>query len=63
MSWLQLGYQYGIGGLFLGVSLALCFQKGGAELGNRADRRAFWISIIGFFLYLGFHTGWILLTA
>ena len=63
MNWLQLGYQYGIGGLFLAVTLALCFQKGGAELENRADRRAFWTAIAGFFGYLAFHAGWILLAS
>ena len=63
MNWLQLVYQYSIGGVFFGVSLWLCFQLGAARMRNPSDRRALWICLIGFVGYLLFHTTWIVLAS
>ena len=59
MSWPQLAYEYGIGGLFFAVTLALCFRKGGADKKNRSDRRTFRICLAGFAGYLLLHVAWI----
>ena len=47
MNWAQLGYQYGVGGLFFLVTLALCFQPGASKWSNSADRKSFLLSVIG----------------
>ena len=63
MNWLQLAYQYGIGGLFFAISLWLCFRFGAARMGNHSDRRTFRICLLGFVGYLAFHGTWILLAS
>lgn len=61
MNWIQLAYQYGIGGIFFGVTLALCFRRGGSDPKNASDRRTRWICLAGFAGYLAFTTAWIIL--
>lgn len=59
MNWLQLVYQYGIGGLFFTVTLLLCYRQG-ASRENASDRKTLWICIAGFVGYLVANTAWIL---
>ena len=61
MNWVQLAYEYGVGGLFFFITMYLCFRPGGSSLAHPIDRRAFWILILGFAGYLGAHVAWILL--
>ncbi len=61
MNWLQLAYQYGVGGLFFALTLWLCFRLGGADMAVASDRNTFRLCLVGFVGYLAMHTGWILL--
>ena len=61
MNWLQLGYQYGVGGLFFVVTLLLCLR--GATRGNRSDMRARNFCVAGLIGYFLFHVTWIVLAA
>ena len=63
MNWPQLLYQYGIGGVFFLVTLLLCLGCGAVDGRVPTDRRTVWISVVGFFAYLGIHTAWILLAS
>lgn len=63
MNWSELLYQYGIGGIFFLVTLVMCLRLGAADMAIPSDRRTVWISVFGFFAYLGAHTGWILLAS
>jgi len=63
MNWLQLSYQYIVGGLFFFVTLYLCFRPGASELGNSSDRRALVYLIVGFIGYLAMHTAWVILAS
>lgn len=60
MNWLQLIYQYGVGGLFFTVSLALCFRAGAADRRNISDRRTLAICIAGLVGYFLINLVWIL---
>jgi hypothetical protein len=61
MNWLQLGYQYGVGGLFFAVTLILCFR--GANSKNRSDHRARLACVAGLAGYFLFHLTWITLAS
>ncbi len=63
MNWAELAYQYGIGGVFFLVTLLMCLRLGAANMAVPSDRRTVWISVVGFFAYLGVHTAWILLAS
>lgn len=63
MNWPQLVYQYGIGGLFFLVTLIMCLRLGAADMRVPSDRRTVWVSVFGFFAYLGVHSLWILLAS
>ena len=63
MNWLQLAYQYGIGGVFFAVTLALCFQSGASDRRNHSDRNTLWICLFGLIGYFAFHTAWIVIAA
>jgi len=57
-NWLQIAYQYGIGGIFFAVTAWLCFQQGGARLSSKQDRRLLKILLGGYFVYLIFNILW-----
>lgn len=57
-NWLQIAYQYGLGGIFFTVTLYLVFKQGGARLDNPEDRWMLKILIAGYFGYLTMHTLW-----
>ncbi len=57
-NWLQIAYQYGIGGIFFAVTLWLCFHQGGASLIYKQDRRMLKILLGGYFGYLIVHSLW-----
>ncbi len=59
MNWIQLLYQYGIGGLFFAVTLLLCFRLGASKK-NASDRKTLVICLAGFVSYLAVNTAWIL---
>ena len=59
MNWLQLAYQYIVGGAFFAVTMALCFRKGASDTKNRSDRITLWISLFGLLGYFVFHAVWI----
>ncbi len=59
MNWLQLSYQYLVGGAFFAVTLFLCARV--ANMRNRSDRRTVILSFVGLVGYLTFHTLWIVL--
>jgi hypothetical protein len=61
MNWVQLAYEYCVGGLFFFITMYLCFREGGSSLSHPVDRRAFWILMLGFAGYLAGHILWILL--
>jgi len=63
MNWPQFVYQYGIGGVFFLVTLLACLRLGAVEMRVPSDRRTVWISVVGFFAYLGVHAAWILLAS
>ncbi len=60
MNWVQLAYEYLVGGLFFGVTLFLCFRAGAAQRSNWSDRRTLIISLLGLAGYFAVHLGWIL---
>jgi hypothetical protein len=59
MNWAQLAYQYGVGGAFFALSLALCFRPGAANRSNESDRRTLLVSVVGLLVYLALTAGWI----
>ncbi len=59
-NWLQLAYQYIVGGLFFFITLYLCFRPGASDPKNPSDRRALIYLLVGFAGYLIMHTAWIL---
>lgn len=61
MNWVQLAYEYGVGGLFFFVTMYLCFRDGGSSLRHPVDRRTFRILILGFAGYFVAHVAWIIL--
>ncbi len=63
MNWLQLAYQYVVGGLFFGVSLILCFGRGASIMANRSDSRTLKVCLVGIAGYLLFHVIWIVLSS
>ena len=63
MNWLQLVYQYLVGGTFFFVTVYLCFRPGASDSSNPSDRRALFYLLIGFAGYLGMHTLWIILAS
>jgi hypothetical protein len=60
MNWLQLSYQYLVGGAFFFITLYLCFRPGAGDLKIGSDRRALRYLLIGFAGYLAMHTFWII---
>ncbi|MFH1532160.1 MAG: hypothetical protein ABIK09_15655 [Pseudomonadota bacterium] len=63
MNWAELAYQYSIGGVFFLVTLLMCLRLGAANMAVPSDRWTVWISVAGFFAYLGVHSAWILLAS
>ncbi|NLH16328.1 MAG: hypothetical protein GX455_07105 [Phycisphaerae bacterium] len=63
MNWLQVIYQYTMGGIFFVVTLSLCLYFRAADLKNRSDKKAVIYLILGFFGYLIFHVVWIVLAS
>ncbi len=61
MNWLQLAYQYIVGGLFFFITLYLCFGPGASSRENPSDRRALFYLLIGYAGYFILHTAWIIL--
>ncbi len=61
MNWLELCYQYAVGGAFFFVTLYLCFRPGASDRENPSDRKALIYLLIGFGVYLAGHTVWILI--
>jgi hypothetical protein len=59
MNWLQLAYEYILGGLFFFVTLRLCFGPGAASLRSAADRRTLAWLLAGLAGYLVLHLVWI----
>ena len=57
MNWLQLSYQYLVGGAFFAVTLFLCVRA--ANMRNRSDRKTVIVSLVGLVGYFTFHTLWI----
>jgi len=57
-NWIQIAYQYGIGGVFFAITLWLCFHQGGATLNHSQDRRMLKILLGGYFGYLVFNILW-----
>jgi len=57
-NWIQIAYQYGIGGVFFAITLWLCFHQGGAALKHSQDRRMLKILLGGYFGYLVFNILW-----
>jgi hypothetical protein len=60
MNWLQLIYQYGVGGMFFVISLALCFRSGAADRRNASDRRTLTLCVVGLGAYFLATLVWIL---
>jgi hypothetical protein len=63
MNWLQLAYQYGVGGLFFAFTLLLCLGPGRGNLRNPSDRNAFIALLAGLLGYLALTATWILLAS
>lgn len=63
MNWLQLIYEYTVGGVFFFVTLYLCLRPGASDLKNPSDRRAVIYLVGGFAGYLGVITAWILIAS
>ncbi|MBN1947951.1 MAG: hypothetical protein JW797_19950 [Bradymonadales bacterium] len=63
MNWVQLAYQYGLGGLFFFVTLALCFQSGAGDRANPSDKKALVYLLGGLLLFFLSHLVWILLAS
>lgn len=63
MNWLQLSYQYLVGGIFFFVTLFLCFRPGASDTSNPSDKKALFYLLAGFAGYLALHTGWIVLAS
>jgi len=63
VNWLQLSYQYAVGGVFFFLTLYLCFRPGASDLRNFSDRRALIALLAGLVGYLAFHTAWIVLAS
>jgi len=57
-NWVQIAYQYGLGGLFFAVSLYLCFKAEGSTLSHPEDRWMLKVLLGGYFGYLLMHTLW-----
>ncbi len=57
-NWLQIGYQYILGGLFFAITLYLAFKEKGSSLENPEDRWMLRILIGGYFGYLAMHVAW-----
>ena len=57
-NWVQIAYQYGVGGIFFGLTLWLCFYQGGSKISNPEDRKSLIILLGGYFGYLIFNLGW-----
>ena len=57
-NWLQIAYQYGLGGIFFAVTLYLSFLEKGASLDNPEDRWMLRILLAGFCGYLAMHVIW-----
>jgi hypothetical protein len=62
-NWLQLAYQYLIGGFFFTVTTYLCFKLGAGNLKNSSDRKVLIYLVFGFVGYLAMHTIWIILAS
>jgi len=57
-NWLQIAYQYGVGGLFFAATLWLVFRQGGASLKSRQDRWLLRVLLAGYFGYLIANIAW-----
>lgn len=60
MNWVQLAYQYGIGGAFFFVTMYFCTRLGSADWKNPSDRRSIILLLAAFFGFFLATTGWIL---
>jgi len=63
MNWVQLAYQYGIGGAFFLITLFLCTRPGTADWNTPSDRRSIVWLIAGLVGYFIMHVIWILLAS
>ena len=64
MTWLQLAYQYLVGGAFFLTTMLLCFQSdAGPQPLSKTDRATVRYLVIGFFAYLLVNIAWIILAA
>jgi len=57
-NWLQIEYQYLVGGLFFASTLYLAFREKGSSLDHPEDRRMLRVLIGGYFGYLALHLTW-----
>ncbi len=57
-NWLQIAYQYLVGGAFFALTLWLCFHQGGAELSHPQDKKMLKILLGGYLGYLSVHILW-----
>lgn len=57
-NWLQIAYQYGLGGLLFLITLVLVFKSGGADLQHPDDRWMLKVLIGGYLGYLLVHSLW-----
>ncbi len=58
-NWIAWAYQYGLGGIFFWVTLAIGIRSGALHLRSRRDRRVAAALVIGLFLFAGGHALWI----
>lgn len=59
--WTPYLYQYGVGGFFFFLAIAVAGYKGAFDLDHSSDRRMILLLIMGFVFYASLHGGWILL--
>ncbi len=57
-NWLQIAYQYLVGGSFFALTLWLCFRQKGAEFNHPQDRKMLKILLAGYLGYLSAHLLW-----
>ncbi|MEQ9362816.1 MAG: hypothetical protein RIF32_01155 [Leptospirales bacterium] len=59
--WAPYLYQYGVGGFFFFLAIAVAGYKGVFQLSHPSDRRMILFLVLGFVFYASLHGGWILL--
>jgi hypothetical protein len=63
MNWLQLAYQYTIGGLLFATTMIGCLRLGAIDRRVPSDRWIVRILVLGFVGYFAFHLSWIMLAS